>query len=290
LTIGCDAHREAVNRFERVTAMHTLISVVKRHPLVTFFVLAYGISYGFYFLATMLPGFPFLFPFGSVLAAIIVASVTRGVDGLKDLLGRSLRWRVGLRPYAAALIVPVVIGLSAMILNILLGAPLPPAAQLGPWYGLILLFPMALVDAPLQENSGWHGYAMPRFPANRSPLVNTLILGVLLAGWHAPLALSEGAIAVPYLITTILSAVVTNWVYYNARESALLAILYHTAANTMGIAISHLFSGPDLTRYFWLMAAANAIAAVLVVIFDRKTWRSRSSLAKASIEAVGSLA
>lgn len=42
--------------------------------------------------------------------------------------------------------------------------------------------PEALIDAPLQENSGWHGYAMPRFPAGRSPLANTLILGLLLAG------------------------------------------------------------------------------------------------------------
>ena len=89
------------------------------------------------------------------------------------------------------------------------------------------MFPMAMIDAPLQENSGWHGYAMPRFPANRSRLVNTLILGVLLAGWHFPLTLAEPSIMVPYLLTTLASAFVTNWVYYNARESALLAILYH---------------------------------------------------------------
>jgi CAAX protease family protein len=266
--------------------MNSIISAAKRHPLVTFFALAYAISYTFYVLPTIWPGFPFLFPFGSVIAAIIVASLSDGMAGLKDLLSRSLRWRVGLRWYAAALLVPVAIALATIGLNILLGAPLPTTAVLGPWYSILLLFPMAMVDAPLQENSGWHGYAMPRFPADRSPLVNTLILGVLLAGWHAPLALAEPSITVPYLITTILSQVVTNWVFYNARQSALLAILYHTAANTMGLYFAPALSGANLTHYFWLLAAVNAVAAISVVLFDRKTWQSRGPAAAASVKPV----
>src|SRR6185503_592981 len=136
--------------------MNPIVAWIKRHPLVTFFALAYGISYVFYFLPSFWPGFPFLFPFGSVIAAIVVASVTNGMSGLKDLLSRCLRWRVGLRWYAAALLVPVAIGSTVMGLNALLGAPLPSAAQLGPRYGIFLLFPMAMIDAPLQENSGWH--------------------------------------------------------------------------------------------------------------------------------------
>jgi hypothetical protein len=266
--------------------MSTLLSLVKRHPLVTFFVLAYGISYGFYVLPAIVPGFPFLFPFGSIIAAIIVASITQGVAGLKDLLSRCLRWRVGLRWYAAALLVPLAIGLAVMALNSLLGAPMPTAAQLGPWYGLLLMFPMAIIDAPLQENSGWHGYAMPRFPANRSRLINTLIMGLLLAGWHFPLPLAEPSIIAPYLISTLASAFVTNWVFYNARESALLVILYHSAANTIGIFYSHMIAGADLTRYFWLLAAANLVAAVAVVILDRKTWQPQGSAAPAGVEVV----
>jgi hypothetical protein len=266
--------------------MDTRTSVVKRHPLVAFFVLAYGISYGFYLLPAIWPGFPSLFPFGSVLAALIVASVTQGLDGLKDLLSRCLRWRVGLRWYAAALLVPAAIGLAVAALNTLLGAPLATAADIGAWYSLLVLFPIAMIDAPLQENSGWHGYAMPRFPAGRSRLVNTLILGVLLAGWHAPLALGEGDLAVPYLLATLASAVVTNWVYYNARESALLAILYHSAANTIGIFYGRTLAGPDLTRYFWLLAAVNCAVAIGVVIFDRQTWRPTGTVARVSPKAV----
>jgi uncharacterized protein len=269
--------------------MNTITSVVKRYPLVAFFALALGISDVFYFLPSIVPGFPFLFPFSALIAAIIVASITQGRAGLLDLLRRCLRWRVGLRWYAAALLVPVAMALTAVGLNILLGAPLPSADQLGPWYGIFLMFPMALIDAPLQENSGWHGFAMPRFPTSRSRLTNTLIFGVLLAGWHAPLAFAEPSITVPYLITTVLSQVVTNWVFYNARQSALLAILYHTAANTVGILIARTLSGPDFARYYWLILAVNALVVVVVVISDRKAWQVQTPTALAKVEAVPSV-
>jgi uncharacterized protein len=133
-------------------------------------------------------------------------------------------------------------------------------------FSLFLLFPIAMIDAPLGEDSGWRGYALPRFPASRSPLENTLILGVLIAGWHLPLALAEESIAAPYLIATVASAVVTNWVYYNANESALLAIIYHTAANTMGLYFFPAFSGSELVRLFWWLAAVNCVVAAIVVL------------------------
>jgi uncharacterized protein len=242
--------------------MSKLLNIMKQHPLVTFFALAYGLSWGSYYSL----GGPFLFPLGPFLAALIMASVTGGLGGLKDLASRCLRWRVGLNWYAAALFVPVTIALTTMSLNLLLGASMATTAQLGPWYSLFLLFPVAMLDAPLGEETGWRGYALPRFPAGRLPLANSLILGVLLAGWHLPIALGEPALTAPYLIATVASAVVTNWVYYNARESALLAILYHTAANTLGIYFSPMLSGSDLARYYWLLAAVNCVVAVVVVL------------------------
>jgi membrane protease YdiL (CAAX protease family) len=245
--------------------MQSIRAFVKRHPLMTFFGLAYGFSWSTY----VLLGGPVVFPYGPLLAALVVASVTRGKDGLHDLLSRCVRWRVGLTWYAVALVVPVAIALAAVALNLVLGAAVSPAAHLAPWYSFFFLFPLALLDAPLGEETGWRGYALPRFPAARSPLANTLILVVLIAGWHLPLALSELTLAVPYLIAAIASGIVTNWVYYNARESALLAMVYHTAANTMGGAglnIFQLFSGPDNVRVWWLLAAVNVVVAVVVVL------------------------
>ncbi|MEJ2305533.1 MAG: CPBP family intramembrane metalloprotease [Anaerolineales bacterium] len=243
--------------------MNTNTPFVKRHSLVLFFVLAYTISWIIFILAATLPNFPFLFPLGPLLAAFIVASLT---GGLKDLLSRLLRWRAGIQWYAAALLVGPAIGLVAVYLNVLLGAPVPTAALVGSWYGLFLLFPGALLDAPFWEETGWRGFALPRFAANRSPLANSLILGALVVGWHVPLVLFEPALAAPYLIGALASAVMTNWVYYNTRGSALLPMLYHTAANTVGIYFGPALSGPDLVRYQWLLAGLTIVAAVVVVL------------------------
>jgi membrane protease YdiL (CAAX protease family) len=226
---------------------------LNRYALIVFFALAFAISW-------LLPAF---FPLGPFVAAFLVAALT---GGLKDLISRCLRWRVGLRWYAAALFVPAAIGLITVALNLLLGAPVPSAAQLGPWYSLFLLFPVALVDAPLFEETGWRGFAMPRFSPKRSNLANTLILGVLIAAWHIPRALADPTITAPYLLAAMGSAVLTNWVFYNARGSALLAIIYHTSANTLGLYFSPMFTGPDHVRYFWLLAAVNVLFAILIVL------------------------
>ena len=97
-------------------------------------------------------------------------------------------------------------------------------------------------------------------------------------GWHVPLVISEPALAAPYVIAGIASAVVTNWIYYNARGSALLAMLYHTAANTLGIYFSPMFSGPDQVRYFWMLAAVNWVVAAGVVLVTGPTLQRRSPI------------
>ena len=236
---------------------------VKAHPLVTFFALAYVISWGTFFAL----GGPFLFPFGPFLAALITASISEGWGGLKDLARRCLNWRVSPIWYVVALAVPILIALSIVSLHILLGASAPAAGLVGSWMSLLLLFPAAMVDAPLGEETGWRGFALPRFSADRSPLANTLILAVLVAGWHVPIAVSGGKLAVPYLLGALGSAVITNWVYYNARESALFAILYHSSANAIGMHLFGLFPHSDLVRLYWLLAAVNwAVAAVVVLV------------------------
>jgi uncharacterized protein len=261
--------------------MDKIKTFTRHYSLVLFFVLAYAFSWGNFILTAIKPNFPFLFPFGPLLAAIIVASVT---GGLQDLVSRCLRWRVGLRWYAAALFVPAAIGLSTVYFSVLLGGPVLATAKLGPWYSLFLMFPMALIDAPLGEESGWRGFALPGFPSNHSPLFNTLILALLVVGWHVPLVITQPGLAAPYLIAGIASAILTNWIYYNTRGSALLAMLYHTAANTMGLYFSPMFSGADSVRYFWILAAVNWVVAAGVVLMTGPTLQRNPGIPNETVQ------
>src|SRR6185295_13767558 len=81
---------------ERDTAMNSIASVVKRHPLVTFFVLAYTFSWLPWVLGTLVPASrPFvLYPFlggGPLLAALVVLPITQGRAGLRALGARMIK-------------------------------------------------------------------------------------------------------------------------------------------------------------------------------------------------------
>ena len=80
-----------------------LAGVVRGHPLVAFFVLAYALAWWAWPLYAWY-GFPVpFFPSGPLLAALVVVAVTAGRPGLRALGARMLRWRVGRRWYAVVL-------------------------------------------------------------------------------------------------------------------------------------------------------------------------------------------
>src|SRR5215203_4932541 len=82
------------------------MALVKRHPIITFFLLAYALSWlGWPMWALGLYPNP-VFGFGPFLAALLVLAITNGKSGVGGLLRRMVRWRVGLGWYAVALLLP----------------------------------------------------------------------------------------------------------------------------------------------------------------------------------------
>src|SRR5207248_8467929 len=53
-----------------------------------------------------------------------------------------------------------------------------------PGFALMMLNPL---QGTLGEEPAWRGFALPRLLSNRSPLIASLLLGILVAGWHVPL-------------------------------------------------------------------------------------------------------
>ena len=99
--------------------MKTIKAFVERHPLLSFYALAFAITWGGLIMVVGGPseilGSPEKFetPFGLVLlawlagpsvASILMTGVVHGRAGLRDLLTRVTRWRVGARWYAVALL------------------------------------------------------------------------------------------------------------------------------------------------------------------------------------------
>jgi uncharacterized protein len=251
--------------------MSYLASLIRRYPLVSFFVLAYALSWwpAILYALDLVPQ-PIV-GFGPFLAALVVLAITRGKTGVVTLLRRMVRWRVGLRWYAVALLLPVAISLAAAVFNVLLGAQAPSAVELGGWTGLFSTFFILLLIPGLGgtwEEPGWRGYALPRLQVGLSALLASLILGVLWAFWHLPLMV-VGEVPYSDIVFVIAWTVVFTWLFNNSRGSVLLAMLMHAMNNTIsGSFFGPMFSGADSVRQGWFYAALwCAVAVVLIVVY-----------------------
>jgi len=132
--------------------MSRLSSVIKRQPLIAFFVLTYALSWGFLPIKAL--GF---LPAGPLLAALIVIPITQGLSGLRELGSRMIRWRVRWYWYAVALGLPLAVLLTTVALNGALGAGTPSLAGVGSLSTILMVFAVRLInplDGPMGEEPG----------------------------------------------------------------------------------------------------------------------------------------
>jgi uncharacterized protein len=242
-----------------------IVGVVRRHPVATYFVLAFGLTWVVWVPRAaaaqgLLPGawgdgvvaVGRVWTYGPALAALLAAGLTGGRPALRELGARLLRWRVGWRWYAVVLAGPLALTLAAAGLWVALGgawaAAVPPALAGGSGGGplpvllLALFFVLLALTDGLGEETGWRGYALPRLLAGHRALPASLGLGVAWALWHLPLVWTAGVAlegrSVPLLLLDLPAlSVLYTWVFQHTRGSLLLAILFHAAGNLWGVAL-----------------------------------------------------
>jgi hypothetical protein len=135
----------------------SVLSVVRGHPIVTFFVLTYAIGWGLIPFWTFQASSPFI-------AALIVIPLTQGVAGLKQLGLRMIRWRVRWYWYAVAIGIPLAVLGLIVGLNVALGASAPSLVQFSSVSTILLVFGTKLInpgDGPLGEEPGWRAKDSP---------------------------------------------------------------------------------------------------------------------------------
>src|SRR5688572_17263033 len=145
----------------------------------------------FFLLAFLLSWYPWLLalaqgrtsgpnPLGPFVAALIVTGIAWGWPGIRALLARILRGRIGRRWYTVILGSPV--GLCAMVLAIRAGfgqvSSVPTDTA---WRELPERFIFIILIIWLGEEPGWRGFALPRLQKTYSPLRASLILAPIWA-------------------------------------------------------------------------------------------------------------
>jgi len=169
---------------------------VKRHTLLSFFVLAFAISWACWIPAAMLSldsrSLLILGSFGPALASIVFTHCLCGRAGLRRMLGRFLIWRVGLGWYLFAFLGAAVAVLLSIWIHIRLGGAVPEFNDPVQWYLAVVVFLYVLFFSVLGKEIGWRGYALPRLQARYNALVSSPILGLVWGFWHLSLFWIKG--------------------------------------------------------------------------------------------------
>lgn len=227
------------------------MTVLRRHPLVSFFVLAYAVTWLLWapLVIAGVPAFsesrhipsPAALPavaIGVTGTAVFMTALTQGRAGLRRLLQRLTCWDVGLGWYLVALLLIPVCELlitAAVTGPGVFGALTPSALAVYP-----LAFFSHFVFGPLFEETGWRGFALPRIQHRFGPMRGSLLLGLLWAGWHfflyVPSWIGGGALvgivdAGMFVAFTVTVSVLFTWLSNNTRASLLLVMLLHGSVN-----------------------------------------------------------
>jgi membrane protease YdiL (CAAX protease family) len=225
---------------------------MRKRPLLSFFVLTFAITWGLGACYALFPD-RLVAWFGPIsntnplfyaavyapsLSAVIVTAYADGISGLRVLLGRLVRWRVGIHWYLIVLLgMPALIVGSAILSAWLSGE----SFHFSQGHRQLALYPvllsLVLDPGPLGEELGWRGFALPRLLQRHSALTASIILGLIWGIWHLPAffinGLPQNQLSLPaFLVGCVALSVLITWVYQHTQGSTLFAILIHWIFNT----------------------------------------------------------
>ncbi len=284
----------------------SLKAFIKRHPLLSYCVLVFAISWGGMLIMVgpggipanadhpeMLVAFSYLAMLtGPGVAGILLTALLDGKAGLREFRSRLLRWRVGAGWYALAILTAPLL-MTAVLLALSLTSPdfVPRIFSAEDKVFLLLFSIITGLMVGVCEELGWTGFAVPTLLKLRYSVLSTgLIVGLLFAAWNFLVVFwvsgatgTAGALPMAIFLPATLFTwlptyrVLMVWVYDHTR-SLLVAMLMHTSLAAFWTSLTPLtLSGMTLVTFYLVITAALwvVIAAVAVV----NGWRlSRQSL------------
>lgn len=231
-----------------------LLNFPKRHRLLSFFLITYGISWGIPGIALLLSTvtgkfevslqeyspLSYIAIWSPAISAFTVIYLTQGKAGLRSYLSRLLHWDVSWVWYAAVLLGVPLMNLTAATLmkatnNSWLVAPTIPINAF-----LITVF-LKGTEGPFEE-LGWRGYALPLLQRRFSGLISAIILGFLWMLWHVPALFLETVMAhalegdiivilLRLFVGGIATTIVMTVIYNSSGGSIPLMFLWHWLNN-----------------------------------------------------------
>lgn len=265
---------------------------LKKHQIIIFFALTFIISWYPWYTGGV--GFKAAGPSYAGLTVVLIVS---GWAGVKMMLQRLVKWRVGIIWWAVALLGPLLVVLTAIGLHILAGGE-APSFQVWKVEPLMIPVLMLILISPIggaggEEPFGWRGYAQPMLQEKLgkwAPIITSFIIGIVWAVWHLPEfynpASTQYALGwsgfVPLIIMEITNSIIMTWLFNKTGGSVLVAgVIWHLAVDTFsttlltGFTVTGMLAGEvmpavDLGLITMLAVVMSVLALALLIVTKGK--------------------
>jgi hypothetical protein len=267
---------------------------IARHPLLTLYLIMFGVEFtdaALYILYSR-GSISFKVPNNlmfllSILHPLVAASIVtyslRGRNGLRELFGRFLIWRISVWWYVFIFGFYAIAMLGANALYAAFGGAKPVLPVTGePLWEILVKFLVFLIFGVVTntEEIAWRGVVLPQLRAQyNNALIAALLVSIPEVLLHAPdyfvdemnFRKSVGAIA--FTIFSIALSVVFAWVFINTKGSLLIVTLLHASGN----AWSNLLTDNSVGPFYISIAMFAVFAIAIVLIFGSKNLSRQTS-------------
>ena len=258
----------------------------QNHPAIIYFLVTFIISWigAFILVAPKLVGgqpiakmdgilmFPIML-LGPAAASIILTTLTEGRTGLRNLLSRMGKWKVPIKWYVIALVVPpcLIMVVLLFLKNFVFQAFKPNFFYFGFLFG---------IPAGFFEEIGWTGYAFPKLRLKQNLLKASIILGFFWGLWHLPVidflgsASPHGAYLLPFFIAfiAILTAlrVFIAWIYSNTNSILVAQFSHAVSTGCIAMLGPAALSPAQETLWYSSYAVILWVTVLTILRFEKK--------------------
>jgi membrane protease YdiL (CAAX protease family) len=204
---------------------------------------------------------------GPSVAGLLMTGLIHGRAGLRDLLTRLLRWRVGLRWWLIALLTAPIL-MAAIIFALSLISPdfVPAIVTTDDRMGLVVSGIVLGLTVSFFEEIGWTGFVTPEVRKRHGIVPTGLLMGLVWGAWHYPLFSGSASGSIPpalYIAVLLFSFLIPFrilMVWVHDRTQSVLVVMFMHAP----LAAGQLILLPS--------ALSNEGAVVFDLVFATALW------------------
>jgi len=264
-----------------------MLPLRKANSTLVFLLIAFGVPWSVQLFMVfkgipLIPVWPGLIVANSFcsVAGFVAAYCESGWAGVTELGHRCVRYQASKGWWAYTLLLNLGIASVTTLAYGLVHSVVGPLKlqDLAHQWWLPFTFLAGFIFGPLGEEAGWRGYLLPRLLRQYSPLVSSLILGLISALWHFPTGLIVGSASYFHSVMGLLlftagaicmNILITILVLHTSM-SVLHAIVFHWTIMP-ALTISEIIFPPIQQPPDWVRAIGLiAVTAVAAVIFRKR--------------------